>query len=379
MRNVLFALIFGSISVNCLGGNLITSFIEINDVKRKAILYIPNHYDGSNAYPLVVNAHGFSWNATNWIAERSTYNKIADRDSFIVVYPEGLMGSAFGNSWNVGYGPARGVNDVGFIKALIDFCKENYVINEEKIYMSGFSQGGMLTYHFACKYPGILAAIASGSGSLTERVIIDCANVDPIPVMHIHGDRDEVVFYNGLRNILRSAEETVSFWLEKNHCSNESTELSIPNTYTDGTFAKRYEYTNCINKNNMVVFIKVFGGLHDWYSPRSGPLNDVDNSEVTWQFFKQFPKQDSSILTSNIENLINKIKIYPNPTTGYIQILNNNETITQVELLDLTGKKVLALLNLNGNYIKLDNVKKGMYFLKIKTKAKYLSIPVVIK
>ena len=145
--------------------------------------------------PLVVVLHGGLGGAEQ--AESAYgWNDVADRESFTVVYPEGTD-VAIGHAWNAGSccGPpaAGGVDDVGFVTAVIDGFVAARVADPRRIYATGISNGAMLAYRLACEQGGRFAAIGPVSGTITST----CPTPPPVPVLHIHGLADGNVPFGG--------------------------------------------------------------------------------------------------------------------------------------------------------------------------------------
>ena len=172
-----------------------------NGLTRTYSFYVPAIYDGSQAYPLVLNLHGYTSNGT----EQSFYGNfkpIADTAGFIVVHPEGTIqtGTASTQFWNVGFFPSN-VDDIGFLESLIDTISASYNIDATRIYSTGMSNGGFMSYKLACE-SNRFAAIASVTGSMTGQMQNNCSPIKPIPVMEIHGTADPTVPYNGQSGML---------------------------------------------------------------------------------------------------------------------------------------------------------------------------------
>lgn len=141
--------------------------------------------------PLVLAVHGGASNAEKF-QELSGFDEVADEKGFLVAYPEG-----FAFSWNAGpcCGPAKlaRVDDVGFLEKLIDRLVEAKVADPERVYVSGFSNGGGMAYRMACEGPGRVRAIGVVSASL----VIDCDPGRPVSAMIVHGRADRSVPYEG--------------------------------------------------------------------------------------------------------------------------------------------------------------------------------------
>ncbi|MDX1607769.1 MAG: PHB depolymerase family esterase [Candidatus Spechtbacterales bacterium] len=174
-----------------------------------------NASSGGEERPLVVLLHGFKDRA-EWVGAYSGFNILAKEESFTLLLPQG-----FGLSWNaeVCCGPAfqRDMKDSKFIIELTTKIAEEYAIDNEKIYIVGFSNGGLMAQKIISEEPKIFSAAAvlmSGAGS--ELAILDISGATA-PIMLINGDSDK---YIALREdveveeafSLTSVEETIGMW-----------------------------------------------------------------------------------------------------------------------------------------------------------------------
>ncbi|HXV92309.1 MAG TPA: PHB depolymerase family esterase [Pseudonocardia sp.] len=140
---------------------------------------------------LVVVLHGMGGDAEG--ARRLFgWDALAERDGFVVAYPDGV-----GRSWNAGpcCGPAheRGVDDVGFLRALAARLVEEHGLDPTRVYAVGMSNGAMMSYTWACSHPGELAAVGSVAGAR----LVDCPAPGPLTVVAVHGTADRSVPVEG--------------------------------------------------------------------------------------------------------------------------------------------------------------------------------------
>ncbi|MDX1470717.1 MAG: PHB depolymerase family esterase, partial [Flavobacteriaceae bacterium] len=143
-----------------------TNKLEHDEIMREYILHIPTNYNEQETYPLLLNFHGYGSNATQHM-QYSRFNDLADRENFIVVYPEGTM-LEDKTHWNVGgWTLASKVDDVSFVNALIDKLASDYKVDKSRIYATGMSNGGYMSFLLACQLSDKIAAIASVTGSMT--------------------------------------------------------------------------------------------------------------------------------------------------------------------------------------------------------------------
>ena len=217
--------------------------------------------------PLVVMLHGGF--GTDAQAERSYgWDELADSSKFVVAYPDGLN-----RAWNVNGGgccgrPAKqGIDDVGFITAAVADIKRNVSIDASRVYATGMSNGGMMSYTLACD-TSIFGAIGPVSGTQLD----PCRSPHPLSVMTIHGTKDPLVPYGGGpgRGFAHingpPVPESNAFWRKVDQCHTpvETTSGSVT-TSTAG----------CPD-NRSVVLVTVDGGGHHWPDFAT---------EKLWQFF----------------------------------------------------------------------------------------------
>lgn len=275
--------------------------IEHDGIQRTYSIHVPPTYDGSVPVAVVFVLHGGKGNAQK-AAYATGFNDLADRDGFIVVYPEGLY-----NQWNDGRNASFGnhdvtqVDDVGFISALIDQLAQDYTIDSSRAYATGMSNGGMMTHRLACELSNRLAAVAPVIGAVPEALAPLCTPTRPIPILMINGTDDRLVRWEGGPVVgrekwgnLLSIEQTVALWVDKNGCSSTpSTEWFLDTDPNDGTRVWIDQYAG----NADVVFYGIDGGGHTWPGGARyqrpvllGKVSrDIVASEVIWDFFQQHP------------------------------------------------------------------------------------------
>lgn len=328
---------------------------------RFYIVHLPTGYNASNSYPMVFNFHGYTSNA----AEQQAYSLmdiVADTAGFINVYPDGI-----GNAWNVGFGFApyfTGVDDVGFVNALIDTMMANYSVDANMVYATGMSNGGYLSNRLACELPNRIAAIASVTGPMTDSTNVYCNPSRMVPVMHIHRTTDPVVNYNGAANSL-GAVELVDFWVQHDACPITSIDVPYANiNIADNCTAIRKNYLPCTDGAE-VVLIEITNGGHTWPGgaidvPSLGNTNrDFFASGEIWNFFKRFTLNQFIGIEQEENHWIN---VHPNPVYHDLYMSPGLE----YTIFTMKGQVVMEGIS-NNDPIDVRNLKFGMHYVQMKT------------
>jgi len=276
--------------------------------QRRFLLHIPQGYTASRTYPLVVVLHG-AFSTAREMAKWSEWSKLADREGFIVIYPEGIGILGFLQHWNAGHCCGRAAekdwNDVAFIEAAIDGICRQYAIDKRRIYMMGFSNGGMMTYRFAAERSSLLAAAASVSGVISSRASQDKADwripapERPVPFLIMHGDTDKTVPYEGGKPLdrkstraYRSVADAADFWI----AANRSNTGPIRTESFDGMVMET-SFTDS-SGGNAVRVCRIHNWGHEWPGgpitralPENNPLKDFDAAGILWRFFQQYSRE----------------------------------------------------------------------------------------
>jgi polyhydroxybutyrate depolymerase len=160
--------------------------IHVGGRDRTYTVRLPSSYTGTTPMPLVVAMHGGFGSGTQ-LENQSQLTVKAEEAGFIVVYPDGVASLLGIRTWNAGgccgYAMNQDIDDVGFINALLDTLIADYAIDTQRIYATGMSNGGFMSYRLACELANRIAAIAPVSASMT---IAACQPVRPVPVISFH-------------------------------------------------------------------------------------------------------------------------------------------------------------------------------------------------
>ena len=342
----------------------INASITHDGIERDYILYVPEIYDGSTAVPLVLNFHGFGSSASQQMFY-GDFRDIADTEGFLLVHPEGttFIGNQF---WNVGFpGLSSNIDDVGFTEALIDELATLYAIDLDRVYATGMSNGGFMSFLLACQLSEKIAAVASVTGSMTQDTFDDCNAQHPTPVLQIHGTEDDVVLYNE-NNLSLPIPDVISYWVDHNNCETTPTTTTLPDVdVSDGSTIEHSVYEDGDN-GVTTEHMKVIGGGHTWPGSvlnTAGTNQDIDASMEIWLFFSRYDI-DGLLSTDDFEN--NQVTIYPNPTQSKINLSLNFSKEVDYKLFSPLGKQLMTgTITSSNEEIDISHLPSNIYFLKV--------------
>ena len=169
--------------------------------ERPAEVHRPSDYDPTQPYPLVILLHGFG--TMGWVQD--VYfgtSTIVDEKQFVLVVPDGTTnanGRQFWNGTPACCGAGSGVDDVGYLRGLVDETSAEYNIDASRVYFVGHSNGGFMSYRMACEASDVVTAIASLAGA-TFATEEECTPDQPVSVLQIHGTDDATILFDGGRN-----------------------------------------------------------------------------------------------------------------------------------------------------------------------------------
>ena len=282
------------------GGALAAGTFEdeviVDGRQRTYRVHVPPSLTGQTGVPVVIGLHGGGGNGEQF-EQQSHLSTVADRAGFVAVYPYGSGGTRL-LTWNAGaccaYARDQGIDDVAFIAAMLDALGAKYHTDPARVYVTGFSNGAMMSYRLACELADRVTAIAPVAGALN---VDDCRPSRPLPVLAIHGTADEAVPYDGgppARKIPgagtwqnQSVSYAVSFWINHDGCP------ATPAESRDGAVV-RTSYAPCADGLEVTLYT-IDGGGHAWPGGVKGreaadvPPPTPDASSVIWDFFARFP------------------------------------------------------------------------------------------
>jgi polyhydroxybutyrate depolymerase len=264
-------------------------------VARPYDIFVPSSYDGSKPIPLVFAFHGYGpgddgTTIDNWFE----IQPVAESEGFFYIHPTALKDKAGYPAWNgtdacCDFYKAN-VDDVAYIRAVIDDVAKNYNLDAKRVFVTGVSGGGFFVHRLACDLADKIAAAVSLSGA-TYADPSKCKPSAPLSIIEVHGSNDDTVLYDGgtiqqgkINAVYPSAHDTVAHWATYDQCTGplaptgEMLDL-VPNISGAETKVEAY---GCPTGTDVELWT-VQGGPH-------APLLSSTWAQSLWKFFKAHPK-----------------------------------------------------------------------------------------
>jgi polyhydroxybutyrate depolymerase len=342
---------------------------------REYAIYIPASYDQSQAVPLLFNFHGGGGNIVDYMSSVDM-RPIADTANFILVYPQAVPDPGNGGATSWMHKAPTTFDDVPFVEAMIDVIAAEYMIDDNRVYVCGYSLGGEFTYELACSLNNRIAAAGAVARTMQGETFNNCAPQHPTGVLTILGTADGISDYNGITfngiQYYMSAAETHDYWATANNCDANPTMSTIANTNTsDGSTVERYSWKDALGCT-YVEHLKVINGGHDW--PGVFGNMDIDASQEIWSFVSRYNLSGLiGCATNSIENtesLEDEVRIFPNPFNDQLVIESSFQGTQNYALYSILGEHVLTgSIQSGSTIIELSKIPDGLYILKIRGQA----------
>lgn len=251
-------------------------------VWRQFAVHTPPNYDPARRTPVVLNFHGLTSNG--W--QQNLLSKMkakSDKEGFIVVHPQGI---GLPTSWNAGTccpgSTTLGVDDVGFVRKMLDELEKRLCVDRRRIYATGMSNGGFLSHRLACELSTRLAAIAPVAGSLVYK---KCNPARPVPVIAFHGTKDSIVPIGGSKISGAIAfKDSIGFWVKRNGCNPK------PTTFYKKGDTTCEQFKGCRQGADVIGCISQGAG-HTWPGgtpiPAGKTSTSISATDQMWLFFQR--------------------------------------------------------------------------------------------
>ena len=273
-----------------------TRNLTIADQKRTFYLHVPAKYDAKTPTPVVIALHGAMTDG-KMMELYSGLDKKADEAGFIAVYPNGTgYGSLL--TWNCGGLGDWGKNkpdDVEFVGKLLDDLEKVLNVNPKRVFATGISNGGMMSYKLAAEMSDRIAAIAPVAGTMT----FDKFQLKrPVSVIHFHGTEDGLVPFGGPKAnepkffAFHPVEETIREFANADGCPKEPKLTDEAHKATDPTKTKRKTFGPG-KEGAEVVLVTIEGGGHTWPGAKFNvdflgkTTHDISANDLMWEFFEK--------------------------------------------------------------------------------------------
>jgi polyhydroxybutyrate depolymerase len=270
-------------------------------LQRSYIVHVPA--PTGKPLPAVINMHGGGGNAAGQ-QKYTQMDRLADREHFVVIYPNGAGRGTRFLTWNAGtccaYSTAHQIDDVGFIRAVVEDVARRTPLDRSRVYATGLSNGSMMAYRLAAEASDLVAAIAPVAGSM---VLVRFHPTLPVPVMHFHSVDDPRALYNGglgppfpatsTRVDHPPVEQQLAKWIAHDGCRTTATveKRLIGKGQDAGNTAAKLVYAPCSSGANVVLWKlsgsgHVWPGRNAWLTRMLGkPTHLIDANEEMWAFF----------------------------------------------------------------------------------------------
>ena len=313
----------GAIALAAFAGAMLTSPSFAGEARTLEYQGVERHYYLHNTEaaaatpaPLVLSLHGFRRKERALLAREdpsgstwASLDRVADRERFIVAYPHAWLGkwSLFEGLENTALDDGRTVDDVGFIARIIARLVDEGLADPERVYLSGFSDGAIMSYRLLCTAEAPFAAAAPVGGTMFQPHRDTCAATAPTPIMVIAGTDDRILPYDGWlfptgREL--SIPETMEHFRLLHGCTGQKSDPLYDRHPDDDSRVLEVTWTGCATPN-AVKLIRVEGGGHNWPSHEplpeawrgwSGTHNrDVESAEEIWAFLRQFERGPNAV------------------------------------------------------------------------------------
>jgi len=277
-----------------------------NGAPRSYLLHVPSGYQADRAHPLVVVLHG-AYSTAREMEDWTGWSTLADRENVLVAYPEGGWGFlGFFQHWNAGHccGPAaeKGEDDVGFVALVIADAARRVNVDAARVYVTGFSNGGMLVYRAIAERTGLFAAAAplaashGGRATAAAPFWVTPKPQGPLPVLVMHGLEDRNVPFAGGISPAKGGEreylpaiDAVRFWVAADGLDPDPVVEHLR-----GGAVTRSAWSRPGAAGPEVVLYTIAGWDHRWPGgavtaalPQDHLLRGFDATSIIWEFFSR--------------------------------------------------------------------------------------------
>jgi polyhydroxybutyrate depolymerase len=245
------------------------------------VVRVPGGLAAGRRAPLVLGLHGAGQDARGFEAE-SGLTQVADEHGFVVAYPMSWRPRGF---WEYPEpdGPRAGLR---LLRRTIDAVEDRLCIDGGRVFVTGISSGGRMTYSAGCELADRLLAVAPISGG--TKMLPPCHPARSISILDLHGTSDRIVSYRG-RGPSHDGRvrDVMADWAEREGCRPRPTARRLEATVV------RLEWHGC-RPGVRVAHLRIEGGGHA-IPPLGGPAGiRLDGAEAIWRFFASVPSREGA-------------------------------------------------------------------------------------
>jgi poly(3-hydroxybutyrate) depolymerase len=332
MLSIIIFMLFPTIAV--FGQNKVTKTFTVGGTTHSCIWYAPS---GISKPPVVFFVHGA--NGSGGGMENDTKgDAVADKEKFIAVYPSASSNGA-GGTWS----DMSGTSNFPFFQAVIDTLDARYQIDRNKIYMTGFSQGGFISFVAGCSFSDVFAAVAPVSGHAGS----SCKLKRPVPVFLTFGaQEDKTSFVND-----------INIWLKLDSCPSTPTITRPYPASNPQSKVTRVTYGPCA-QGTYVIMDSISGQGHQWPS-----ASNLNQAEEVWAFFKQYSLNGNSTSARQTMFAEPREPVSVSYASGAVHIRGAGEQC-RITIIDTRGRQHCAGAATH-QQISFNN-KQGVYLVLVK-------------
>ncbi|MEV4494797.1 PHB depolymerase family esterase [Micromonospora arborensis] len=243
-----------------------------NGLDRTYLLHAPPGYDPSRAAALIIALHYYPGSATS-MQELAGLEARADKDNVLVAYPDGVDG---GFNALVCCGSA---DDVGFLTALTDHLVQTWHADPNRVFLTGISNGGEMSFRAAVETTGTFAAIGVVSGGYSGKLTTADSYVPKSPV-------SVITFIGGQDQHASTFQTGIKTWQQRLTCR--------PSPKASGVAGVTHTVAGCADGSEVSVYTLADMG-HSWPGAKTGQLAassaGLSATDLMWEFFAAHPRK----------------------------------------------------------------------------------------
>lgn len=262
--------------------------VRLKDTGRIFSIHLPKNFDQESDFKLptviVLADHKLR---PEYFSEMTGFNTKADQEGFITVYPET-------KSLHTADSMEYETEQLEFFGSLLEKLESDYHADPNRIYLTGFAEGGSLAHLLGARLPRF-AAVGSVSGTAGFGSV---HSVRSLPVIHIHGTRDRITPERGGFGSTgdyeyTSVDEMLRMWIIHNRSGIIPVVEDLPNPKKEGCRMKQFLYPAENPGAAETIYIQIENGGHTWPGANNSPkawgkvCRDVKGCDLLWAFFKR--------------------------------------------------------------------------------------------